>query len=109
VADVIYGIHRCSHGHGDELPAGFDLIQDASAEPRHTQIGISIEGAVQLSDRMIFGLLAVAILSPENADQRVPDGYHLDYSTTTRLEINEWWAGPPTSRPFWPQIRRRLG
>ncbi len=21
-ADVVYGIHRCCHGHGDELPAG---------------------------------------------------------------------------------------
>lgn len=32
LADVIYGIHRCSHGHGDELPQGFELIPDAAGE-----------------------------------------------------------------------------
>ena len=34
LADVIYGIHRCSQGHGDELPDGFDLIQDAADSER---------------------------------------------------------------------------
>jgi hypothetical protein len=24
LADVIHGIHRCYHGHGEELPEGFD-------------------------------------------------------------------------------------
>ena len=26
IADIIYGIHRCTHGHGSELPSGFELI-----------------------------------------------------------------------------------
>lgn len=25
IADVIYGVHRCTHGHGDEIPDGFEL------------------------------------------------------------------------------------
>jgi hypothetical protein len=25
IADVLYGIHRWNHGHGDELPNGFEL------------------------------------------------------------------------------------
>jgi hypothetical protein len=48
-------------------------------------------GKVQLSDRIIFGLLAVAILSPVNVGQTVPEGYHLTFGNK-RLEINQWWG-----------------
>ncbi|MEX0827909.1 MAG: hypothetical protein WD005_03050, partial [Haliea sp.] len=50
IADVIYGIHRCTHGHGDELPDGFDLISDASGPERYTRMLVQ-EGKVRLSDR----------------------------------------------------------
>src|SRR4051812_34228178 len=33
IADVIYAIHRCTHGHGDELPEGFELLADAQGPP----------------------------------------------------------------------------
>jgi hypothetical protein len=72
IADVIYGIHRCTHGHGDELPDGFELIPDASGPSRITRMWIE-KGKVRLSDRSIFGLLSVAVLSPVNTDQK----YHL--------------------------------
>lgn len=26
IADVLYGVHRCSHGHGEDLPSGFELV-----------------------------------------------------------------------------------
>jgi hypothetical protein len=90
IADVIYGVHRCSHGHGDELPDGFELLPDAAGPDRHTRMKIE-RGKVRLSDRVIFGLLAVAVLSPENADQNVPDDYYLTYAGE-RLPINEWWG-----------------
>jgi hypothetical protein len=38
VADIIYSIHRCSHAHGDELPDGFELYDDASGIPRYTRV-----------------------------------------------------------------------
>ena len=81
LADVIYGIHRCSHGHGEELPDGFELIPDARqpvrpGELRKTTVKV-VQGAIQLSDRIIFGLIAVAVLSPANKDRRVPDDYYL--------------------------------
>ena len=53
IADVIYGIHRCSHGHGDDLPDGFELLPDASGPPRQTRMQIA-KGKVRLSDRVIF-------------------------------------------------------
>ncbi|MBK7687080.1 MAG: hypothetical protein IPJ25_14670 [Rhodocyclaceae bacterium] len=89
-ADVIYGIHRCSHGHGSELPDGFELLPDATRLDGVTRIHVE-KGKVRLSDRVIFGLLAVAVLSSANADQRVPDGYFLTLGGT-KLLINDWWG-----------------
>jgi len=89
-ADVIYGIHRCSHGHGEELPDGFELLRDAAGPPRLTRMQIE-KGKVQMRDRVIFGLLAVAVLSPVNVGQGVPDGCYLTFAQT-KLPINEWWG-----------------
>ena len=90
IADIIYGIHRCAHGHGDALPDGFALLPDARGPDRKTRMYVE-RGAVRLSDRSIFGLLAVAVLSPVNVDQRVPDGYSLSFAGK-KLPINDWWG-----------------
>jgi hypothetical protein len=90
IADIIYGIHRCAHGHGDELPDGFDLLPDASRPDGHTRCLIE-KGKVRLSDRTIFGLLAIAVLSPVNTDQSVPDGYHLTFDGNV-FPNKEWWG-----------------
>jgi hypothetical protein len=92
LADVIYGIHRCSHGHGDELPGGFALIPDARGQPGHTTVEIQ-KGSIRLSDRIIFGLLAAAVMCPTNKDQKVPGGYHLIFGRAAeKLFINDWWG-----------------
>jgi hypothetical protein len=49
-------------------------------------------GRVRLSDRTIFGLLAVVVASPVNIGQRVPGGYHLTFNGQHHLMINEWWG-----------------
>jgi hypothetical protein len=72
LADLIYGIHRCAHAHGDDLPGGFEVLSDAAGPPRITRVEIEC-GKVRLSDRVIFGLLAVAVLSPASKGQRVPE------------------------------------
>jgi hypothetical protein len=89
-ADVIYGIHRCHHGHGKALPDGFELLHDAADTPRLTRMEVQ-EGKVRFSDRVIFGLLAVVVFSPVNADQTVPAGYHLTFGDRV-LPIDEWWG-----------------
>jgi hypothetical protein len=91
LADIIYSVHRCTHSHGDELPEGFDLIPDATGPTRRTRMEIA-GNKVRLSDRIIFGLLAIAVLMPENIGQSVPQGYHLTYGSVKRLEINDWWG-----------------
>lgn len=90
IADVIYGIHRCTHGHGDELPDGFELLPDAAGPLSRTRM-LFEKGKVRLSDRVIFGLLAVAVFSPANKGQTVPDGYHFTFGKEELL-INEWWG-----------------
>jgi hypothetical protein len=92
LADIIYGIHPCSHGHGDELPGVFAFIPDARGEAGRTTVKIQ-RGAIQLSDRTIFGLIAVAVMCPANKGQSVPDGYYLTFGRSEeRLMIDEWWG-----------------
>ena len=90
LADVVYGIHRCTHGHGSELPKGFDLRPDFRTGSAETSIYIE-RGRVQLSDRIIFGLIAVAVMAPENTDQKTLSGYHLTLAGD-EFEINDWWG-----------------
>jgi hypothetical protein len=89
-ADVIYAVHRCCQAHGDELPDGFQLIKNAAGPSRITNIAIQ-RGKVAFSDRLIFGLLAVAVFSPVNIGQQVPEGHHLTFADY-RLEIKDWWG-----------------
>ncbi|MDI1239152.1 MAG: hypothetical protein PSV26_16840 [Polaromonas sp.] len=102
IADVIYGIHRCTHGHGAELPDGFDLIADAAGPAQITNMEIEA-GKVHLSDRVIFGLLAIAVLSPANIGQSVPVGYHLSFAGTA-FPINEWWGRAEDFRAVLAQV-----
>lgn len=90
-ADIIYAIHRCSHGHGDELPLGFELVPDAFDTPEITRMVVTPE-AVRLSDRMIFALLAVAVLHPINSSLRSTGDYFLTFGASQRFPINEWWG-----------------
>lgn len=90
LADVIYCIHRCAHGHGDELPDGFELIPNASGPARITQSFIA-PGRINLSDRIIFGLLACAVVSPENVTQKIPNDYFLSFAGI-KFPISELWG-----------------
>ena len=96
LADVFFGVHRCSHGHGEELPDGFELMPDArqpvrAGELRKTTVKV-VRGTIRLSDRIIFGVIAVPVLSPANKDQHVPNGYYLTFGAEEKLIINEWWG-----------------
>lgn len=90
LADVVYGIHRCGHGHGSEIPKGFDLKLDFGSGSDITSIDIE-QGRIRLSDRILFGLLAVAVMAPENIGQNTPAGYHLTLAGET-YQINDWWG-----------------
>lgn len=91
LADVIFAIHRCAHAHGDELPDGFELLADAAGQPRLTRLVIE-EGKIRLSDRIIFGLIAVVVLSPINANLTVHASYYLTFGEKVTMAINDWWG-----------------
>lgn len=93
IADIIYGIHRCYHGHGEALPDGFALIPDAAGPARMTRMEIQ-PGKLRLSDRFIFALVAVAVFAPVNRGEATPalDGYYLTFSGEHILPINDWWG-----------------
>ncbi|MGC0890216.1 hypothetical protein [Pantoea agglomerans] len=90
IAEVIYGIHRCSHGHGEELPDGFQLMPDVLKVTNKTTL-IAQPGSVRISDRVIFGLLAIAVLSPANKDLMIQCDHWLSLGEN-KFVINEWWG-----------------
>lgn len=99
VADILYVIHRCNHGHGAPLPVGYELIRDTTVEPPRTTMSLALnpngDWVVSLSDRSIYGIAAVALLSPANVGQ-VLDGFHVTYSSVSgdiRVRLNnDWWG-----------------
>jgi hypothetical protein len=100
VADILYVIHRCHHGHGDAVPVGYELIPDTATEPARTtmapRLGPNGDWVVSLSDRSIYGLAAVALLSPVNVGQVLQGSLHLTWNSTSgdiavRMD-NGWWG-----------------
>lgn len=89
IADVVYGIHRCCHGHGDALPDGFELMDDG---PEVGLMRMHFErGSVRLSKSTIYGLLALAVLEPANAGETIPIDYRLTYNNQAFF-IHDWWG-----------------
>ncbi|WP_156665361.1 hypothetical protein [Rhodococcus phenolicus] len=90
IADVVYHIHRCTHGHGDELPDGFELVRyDPNSGLPNRLIGEN--GSIRLSTSVIFGLLVVAITDPSNADQSIPLDYFL-LLEHMKFFVHDWWG-----------------
>lgn len=98
-ADLLYVIHRCNHGHGAPLPVGYELIRDTTVEPPRTTMMLALNpsGAwvVRLSDRSIYGMAAITLLSPANIGQ-VLDGVRVTYGSVSgdiRVWLdNDWWG-----------------
>ncbi|MGB9305817.1 MAG: hypothetical protein WCB92_19685 [Mycobacterium sp.] len=88
IADVLYGIHRSTHGHDDELPKGFELTRHGS---RDAKISIWRDGRIQLPAASVLGLLAIAVFSPENKGEVVPINYKLSWYQHD-FQISAWWG-----------------
>lgn len=99
VADVLYSIHRCHHGHGEALPIGWELVPDTTTEPPRTTMNFASpngDWVVRLSDRSIYGMAAVALLSQANVGQTLQGSLHLTWdSTASDIHVrltNDWWG-----------------
>jgi hypothetical protein len=98
VADILYVIHRCHHGHGEPLPVGWELIPDSTTEPARTTMnfaGPNGQWVVRLSDRIIYGMATVALLAPANVGQDLKDVYLMYKSVSSDIIVqmdNGWWG-----------------
>jgi hypothetical protein len=88
IADVLYGIHRCTHSHGDELPEGFELTPHV---PGAVSVSIVMRGGIRLPASSVLGLLAIAVFAPENKGQVIPDMYNLSWHQHI-FHICGWWG-----------------
>jgi hypothetical protein len=89
IADILYGIHRCAHGHGDDIPNGYELMPPVG--PAASLIRMHRGMSIQLPTLAVVGLLALAVFAPENAGQTIPDGYRLTLRQHTFF-IADWWG-----------------
>jgi hypothetical protein len=87
IADILYEIHRCAHGHGDDLPEGYELMP--YAEP--VVVTRMHHGKIRLSASAVLGLLAVAVFAPENKGQVIHDSYYLSWQERI-FHISGWWG-----------------
>lgn len=92
LADIIYHIHRCAHGHGVDVPEGFEFIPDIASDGEGTTFAIQ-NGAIGLSDRFIWALIATVVFEPANSGLAVQelDEYFLILGGKKYL-VNEWWG-----------------
>jgi hypothetical protein len=88
LAEIVYEVFRCGHAHGEAISDRFGFV--ASVGGADTRLVLGHE-RLHLPDRLTFGLVAVAVLHPSNAAERVPDGYFFSLADEV-FPINEWWA-----------------
>lgn len=91
IAEILYKVHRCTHGHGDELEDGFELYPDAAGPEPITTMQWS-GGKLRLSDSILFAMIGVAVVAPENVGQQTTDGHYLTFNRGAPMLINEWWG-----------------
>ena len=87
-SEIIYEIFRCNLAHGTEIPKGFSVELRKSDDFRSILIGQQI---LCIPDTVIYALLAVAVFSEANADQKTGNDSWLSCGTMKFL-INNWWG-----------------
>ena len=86
IADVMYAVHRYLHVDESEMPAGCQVVPPAE--------GVSMfsiaNGRLWLRATAAIGLLAVAVLAPENEGQPIPESYFLSFQNYDFLVSDSW-------------------
>ena len=88
IADVLYGIHRHSHDHGDELPKGFEVTPYVNGR---AVLRIANDGKTQLASSTVVGLLGIAVFAPENKGEVIPSSYQLSWYQHVFF-VSSWWG-----------------
>ncbi|HEU5046796.1 MAG TPA: hypothetical protein VFT64_03040 [Rickettsiales bacterium] len=102
LADIIYHIFRCSHAHCEAVPINYALIPSHDGNSKW----IFAKGLLQMPDRIIWALLAVAVFASANKGIQNNGDYYLSWGSETlglgvqKFVINEWWGREDDFRAF---------
>lgn len=94
-AQIIYEVFRCSHAHGDEVPLSFSVTISKGAFYSSWQLG---KGELHMPDRVVWALLAVAVLAKVNRGERSTGSYYLSLGTE-QFQVCDWWGREDDFRP----------
>jgi hypothetical protein len=83
-AEIVYEVFRCSHAHGDEVPAQFAVN---SANPEW----LLAKNELHVPSSVVWALFSIAVLSKVNADQTTSSEHFLSLSDE-RFPIRDWWG-----------------
>jgi hypothetical protein len=81
---VLYDLVRCSLLHDGCLPKEIEITED-------NKIGVTIDGKVIFSKKLIWGMILSVIGAPVNKDEIIPDFYTTSIKQIT-LKLNELWG-----------------
>jgi hypothetical protein len=97
LATVVYKIHRCTHGHGDELPDGYALTR--LGPEGQSRLEMSAQGVLRLPSCLPYGLLFVAVLASVNAGQSIGSTtYYLELEGN-RFVVDDYFGRADLVRP----------
>ena len=95
-ADVVYEVFRCHHAHGDEVPPEFEVVPTVGGWGSRWVLA---EGRLHMPDRVVWALLALAVLSRVNAGERSDGEYYMSLGDE-RFIIAQWWGREADFRPI---------
>lgn len=87
VADVLYAVHRYLNGDGNAIPGGCVVTEPVETVPMfHIYLG-----HLRIRASAALGLLAVAVLAPENKGESIGGTYTLGWRQHV-LHVIGWWG-----------------
>lgn len=114
-AEMIYTMHRCYHGHGDEVPFNWQMFKVDAGE--RGSLRLRTAESILIPSTFIEALCAVAILEPANKDQRagVPlriTAEMMDWGKQDMFmclfEVDAWWGRQKLFDQYLAKYPRRL-
>ena len=87
IADVLYAVHRYLGGDTDAIPGGVEVSAPVDTVPMfHIYLG-----HLRLRASAALGMLAVAVLAPENRGEQIPGSYQLGWRQHV-FHLVGWWG-----------------
>ena len=88
LADIVYEVFRCSHTHGDEVPAEFSVRPVPPGGKASWEFG---PNECHMPDAIVWALLSLVVLARVHSGWSTLDGAHFSLNGEKFL-IQEWWG-----------------